>query len=64
MIPRRGPLRRLASRAVTLAALFRHFAHRQRFFLVPLLLVLLLAAVLLIATGGLAYVAPFIYTLF
>ena len=58
MIPRRGPLRRLASRAVTLAALFRHFAHRQRFFLVPL------AAVLLIATGGLAYVAPFIYTLF
>ena len=61
---RRGFFRRFGSRAVTLAALLRHFAHRRRFFLVPLLLVLLLAAVLLIATGGLAYVAPFLYTLF
>jgi uncharacterized protein DUF5989 len=62
--PRRGFLRRLASRAVTLAGVFRHFAHRRRFFLLPLVFVLLLAAVLLAATGGLAYVAPFLYTLF
>ncbi len=61
---RLGPLGRLVSRAATLGALLRHFAHRRRFVLVPFLLVLLLAAILLIATGGLAYVAPFIYTLF
>ena len=60
----RGFLRRLASRAVTLGGLLGHFAHRRRFFLVPLVLVLLVAAVLLVATGGLAYVAPFLYTLF
>ena len=29
-----------------------------------LLIVLLLAGVLLLATGGLSYVAPFVYTLF
>ena len=64
MSARRGFLRRIGSRAVTLAGLLRHFAHRRRFFLVPLVLVLLVAAVLLVATGGLAYVAPFLYTLF
>jgi len=48
----------------TLAGLVGHFVHRRRFFMLPLLSVLLLAAILLIATGGLSYVAPFIYTLF
>jgi hypothetical protein len=38
--------------------------HRQRFFFLPLLLVLLVAGLLLAATGGLSYVAPFVYTLF
>lgn len=42
----------------------RHFASRQRWFLMPLLLVLLLAGLLLLATGGLSYVAPFIYSIF
>jgi hypothetical protein len=60
----RAMARRLASRARTVAGLFRHFVRERRFFLVPLLVVLLLAAILLVATGGLAYVAPFIYTLF
>jgi len=32
--------------------------------LAPLLIVLLLAGILLIFTGGFAYVAPFVYTLF
>jgi len=44
--------------------ILRHFASRQRWFLVPLLLVLLCAGVLLIATGGLSFVAPFIYSIF
>lgn len=48
----------------TVVDLVRHFAHGQRFFLIPLLLVLLLAGLLLLATSGLAYVAPFTYTLF
>jgi hypothetical protein len=48
----------------TLYELLAHFAHRQRFVLIPLLVVLLLAAVLLAFTSGLSYVAPFVYTLF
>lgn len=60
----RGILRRLGSRFVTLGGLLRHFARRQRFFLIPMLLVLLVAAVLLVLTGGLSYVAPFVYSLF
>ena len=55
---------RLASRLRTVGELFAHFASRQRFFLAPLLLVLLLAGLLLMATGGLAYVAPFFYAIF
>jgi hypothetical protein len=55
---------RALSRLRTVAGLFAHFAHRQRFFLAPLLVVLLLAGVLLAATGGLSYVAPFFYAIF
>jgi hypothetical protein len=55
---------RLLSRLRTVAGLFAHFANRQRWFLAPLLLVLLLAGALLVATGGLSYVAPFFYAIF
>ena len=61
---RRGFWKRLASRAKTVAQLLRHFADRQRFFLLPMLVVLLIAGLLLLLTGGLSYVAPFVYTLF
>ena len=57
-------LRRLGARLRTLGRLVAHFAARERFFLLPLLLVLLLAGILLLVTGGLAYVAPFVYSLF
>ena len=50
----------LGNRLRTLGKILRHFASRQRWFLLPLLLVLLLAGALLLATGGLSYVAPFI----
>jgi len=56
--------RRLAGRVRTIGSIIRHFARSQRWFLLPLLLVLLLAGVLLLATGGLAYVAPFVYSIF
>jgi Family of unknown function (DUF5989) len=55
---------RLGHRLRTIGQLFAHFARGQRFVLIPLLLVLLVAAVLLLLTGGLSYVAPFIYTAF
>lgn len=48
----------------TMYQLLAHFAHRERFFLAPLVAVLLIAAVLLVLTGGLSYVAPFIYAIF
>lgn len=55
---------KLANRLRTIGALIAHFATRQRFFLLPLLLVLLVAGILLLLTGGLSYVAPFVYTIF
>lgn len=54
----------LANRLRTIWSILRHFASRQRWFLLPLLLVLLLAGALLIVTGGLSYVAPFVYSIF
>lgn len=57
-------LRRVAARITTLFELARHFATPSRFLLVPLLGVLLLGGVLLWLTGGLSYVAPFVYALF
>jgi hypothetical protein len=48
----------------TIRELIGHFAHRERYLLLPLLLVLLLAGGLLLLTGGLSYVAPLVYTIF
>jgi uncharacterized protein involved in exopolysaccharide biosynthesis len=54
----------LWNRLRTIGRILRHFASRRRWFLLPLLLVLLLSGALLLATGGLSYVAPFIYSIF
>jgi len=54
----------LVGRLRTLGELMAHLARRQRFFLVPLVVVLLVGGLLLLATGGLSYVAPFLYALF
>lgn len=62
--PRPGLHRRLVARMRTIGRLVGHFLHPARFVLAPLLIVLLLAGILLTLTGGLAYVAPFVYTLF
>lgn len=61
---RRSVLARVGARAKTVLQLVGHFLHPARFVLAPLLIVLLLAGVLLWLTGGLAYVAPFVYALF
>jgi hypothetical protein len=57
-------VRWLLNRLRTVGSIIRHFASRQRWFLLPLLLVLLLAGLLLLVTGGLSYVAPFVYSIF
>ena len=59
-----GVLRVVRSRLITLGQLVRHFVHPRRFFLLPMLIVLLAAGVLLLVTDGLSYIAPFVYTLF
>ena len=48
----------------TIAELVAHFASRNRLVLIPLLVVLGLSGILLVATNGLAHVAPFVYALF
>ena len=55
---------KLITRLRTVFALVAHFSRRERLFLAPLLIVLFVASVLLLLTGGLGYVAPFVYTLF
>jgi hypothetical protein len=55
---------RLGNRARTVLSLLGHFAMRGRWFLIPFLLILLLAGALLLVTGGLSYVAPFLYGIF
>lgn len=57
-------LGKFGRRLRTSLQLLGYFAQRQRFFLLPLVIVLLLGGVLLVLTGGLSYVAPFVYTLF
>ncbi len=59
-----GLLLRGASRAHTLAELMQHLVRRRVFFMIPLVVVLLLAGVLLLLSEGLSYVAPFVYTIF
>ncbi|GHG70993.1 DUF5989 family protein [Comamonas sp. JC664] len=61
---RRTRLQRWLDRGRTVSQLVAHFAKGHRLFLLPLLLVLLLAAVLLMLTGGLSYVTPFLYAIF
>ncbi|HEX6764533.1 MAG TPA: DUF5989 family protein [Polyangiaceae bacterium] len=57
-------LAKIARRARSSLALVRFFMTPDRFFLVPLVLILLVAGLLLAASAGLSHVAPFVYTLF
>jgi hypothetical protein len=52
------------SRLATVGALFAHFGGKNRRFMLPLLLFLIMTGVLLVVTGGLSYVAPFVYAIF
>jgi hypothetical protein len=48
----------------TVGRLLAHFARRGKWFLLPLVLVLLVSGALLAVTTGLSYVAPFVYSIF
>jgi hypothetical protein len=63
---RTGPGRsgRLWRRVKTVGRLLRHFAARGKWFLLPLVIVLVLSGALLAVTTGLSYVAPFVYSIF
>ena len=56
--------RRASLAAGTLWELFRTVVQSGRWFLVPLIVVLILAALLLLLVSALEYVAPFVYTVF
>jgi hypothetical protein len=57
-------MRRLFARLKTVVSLLICFCTRERFFLLPIVIVLLLYGFLLLLTGGLSYVAPFWYAIF
>jgi len=54
----------LISRVITVRSLFRYFLRRGRLLMLPLLIFILLSGILLVLTGGLSYVAPFVYAVF
>ena len=57
-------VKRISYRWVTLRSLFGHFSSAQRAFLLPLVILVLLAGLLLLLSTGVGYVAPFVYTAF
>jgi hypothetical protein len=57
-------MRRFTLAVGTVGELFRVVTKSGRWFLVPLIVVLVLAAVLLVVVQALEYVAPFVYTVF
>lgn len=56
--------RALATRATTLAELYRLFREGGRWWLIPMVAVLMGTAALLVAVAAVEYVAPFVYTIF
>ena len=52
------------TRAGTILDLFRYFIFRRRWIMLPFLILLLICGILLVVTGGLSYVAPFVYGIF
>ena len=64
MIQKQSTVTLFVSRLSTVGSLFRHFIKPSRRFMLPLLLFLMVSGILLIVTGGLSYVAPFVYAVF
>jgi hypothetical protein len=56
--------RNMGAHLTTVGSLFKYFSHSKRRIMFPVLIFLMVSGVLLVATGGLSYVAPFVYALF
>lgn len=56
--------RKLSGRLKTLGELFLYFFKPSRIVFIPFLVVLFIAGILLLLSNGLAYLAPFVYTIF
>jgi uncharacterized protein DUF5989 len=54
----------LFSHLTTVWAMGSYFTRNGRIFMLPLLLFVLVSGILLVLTGGLSYVAPFVYAVF
>ena len=54
----------LINKCLTIGSLFKFFFSRQRALFIPLLALLLLLALVLVFASGLSAIAPFVYTLF
>jgi hypothetical protein len=48
----------------TIRDLLKHLWKKDRWFLIPFVLILLAVSVVLVITNGAAYVAPFVYSIF
>ncbi len=55
---------RLRQRWATVREVLGHYAHRERWFLLPLVFVLVVAGLLLLITSGAGVFAPFLYAVF
>ena len=62
--PRRGILARLATRFSTVKELTAFFAGTGRWWLLPMVAILLLTGALLVIVQVIEYAAPFVYTVF
>ena len=63
-VPRNKRARGLRARMSTLRDLTRHFSGTRRWFLMPMIIIFLLAAATLVVVQIVEYAAPFVYTLF
>ena len=48
----------------TIIEVLRHYAHRERFFLLPVVVILVVAATFLVLTSSAGVFAPFVYAVF
>ncbi len=62
--PRRAMVARSLARAGTLGELSRLLTQGGRWWMIPMVAVLMLGSALLVAVAAIEYVAPFVYTIF
>ena len=60
----RRPRRGFGARISTLFEIGRHFSGTKRLFLMPMIVIFLLASAALVVVSIIEYAAPFVYTLF